>query len=126
MADVDVATEVKDPLRDAPAQVLASTFLDRFVRQQRLELCPQRDPFEQRARGVAPRRTGGENGIQVEVAVDKRRRDKALPGINFHVSWTIDPGLDGGDAAVRHGDVDGCVVARASRSADDQIDPGEA
>ena len=46
------------------------------------QLTPERDAFEQRARGVDPRQPVGERRVHVEVRIDEGRRDKITAGIN--------------------------------------------
>ncbi len=55
VADIDMATDGKQPLRDGKIAIAERPLLHSFRRQYRLQLAPQRDAFQKRARLVEPR-----------------------------------------------------------------------
>ena len=62
------------PLRRRPAHDLARALEDVLLGEARLQLAPDMDPLDQRAGLVPARPAGGERRVEVEVAVDERRR----------------------------------------------------
>src|SRR2546430_4685630 len=63
VANVDVAADEEDPVRDLPAEHLGNPALDVFDRQVLDPLTPDRDALEERAAEVVPRLANGEDGI---------------------------------------------------------------
>ena len=74
--DVGVRADEERSLRDRPAHDLARALEDVLLGEARLQLAPDVDALDQRARLVPARLPGGERRVEMEVAVDERRRDE--------------------------------------------------
>ena len=100
-----MAADGEQPLRDGEVAIAERALDDRLVRQMRLQLAPQRDAFEQRARQVEARLSERQGRVHVEVAVDEGRRHEAPMGVDRLARLGFEVGLDCGDAACGDGDV---------------------
>ena len=77
VADVDMGADREQAHRHRPVAIGERPLLHRLVRQQRLQLAPERDAFEQRARRVDARQAVGKRRVHVEMRVDEGRRHEA-------------------------------------------------
>ena len=122
VADVDVRAHRQQTLGDGEVAIAQRAFGDRLVGQQRLQLAPQRDAFEQGARLVEPRQAERQRRVHVEMAVDERRRDQPPLRLDDDARLGGDCGLDRDDAAVARGDVDSAAAVGQVRAADDEVE----
>ena len=95
--DVGVRADEQRALRDRPAHDLGRAVEDVLLRQRRLQLAPDVDALDQRAALVPARLAGGERRVEMQVAVDERRRDE--PALDSRSSRFASP-LDDEPAAV--------------------------
>ncbi|MPL92908.1 hypothetical protein SDC9_39032 [bioreactor metagenome] len=101
---VDMRADRQKPHRGRPVTI-GERALDHLLdRRLGAQLAPERDPLEQRARGVDPRRAIAERGIKVEMRVDEGRRHQAAGGVDHPACLGLDP-ADGGDGAALDADV---------------------
>jgi hypothetical protein len=82
VAHVDVRADRQQPLGHRPVAVAQRAFDQRLLRQLRLQLAPQRDAFEQRARYVEPRQPQAERRVHVEMRVDEGRAEQPALGVD--------------------------------------------
>ena len=82
VADVDVAADGEQALRHRPVAIGERALDQRLGGQQRLQLAPERDAFEQRAAGVDARQAVAERRVHVEVRIDEGRRDQQAAGVD--------------------------------------------
>jgi peptidoglycan/xylan/chitin deacetylase (PgdA/CDA1 family) len=81
VADVDVRSDQAGALGHFPADGLQRATLDVVVGERRLALGPGEDPLDERARLVEARLADGEDGVEVDVRVDQRRREQPARGV---------------------------------------------
>ena len=81
--DVGVRADEERPLRDRPAHDLARALEDVLLGEARLQLAPDVDALDQRAGLVPARPARGERRVEMEVAVDERRRDEACVRVDL-------------------------------------------
>ena len=112
VADVDVAADREQPLRHGEVAVAQRPLDHRLMRQQRLELAPERDALEQRAGLVQARQAERERRIHVEMDIDEGRRDE----IARRRRWSAPASPRDGAAPPR----------RCGRSADGDVEAGAA
>jgi hypothetical protein len=74
--DVGVRADEERALRDRPAHDLPRPFEDVLLGEARLQLAPDVDALDQRAGLVPARLAGRERRIEMQMAVDERRRDE--------------------------------------------------
>ena len=122
VADIHMGADRQKPVTDRPVAIFKRPFGQGFSGQVRLELAPQRDPLEQRARCVDARKAVGQGGIHVEVGIDERRRHQASAGVDFPRRLGPDPWCDFGDPVLVDGDVDAGSAVWQVGVADDQIE----
>src|SRR5207244_6529343 len=91
VANVDVAADEEDPVRDLPTEDLGDAALDVVDRQVLDPLTPDRDALEERAAEVVPGLSNGENGIQVDMRFDQGGREQAPPSVD-DIGWLGGPG----------------------------------
>ena len=82
VADVDMAADREQALRYRQVAVAQRPLDHRLVREERLQLAPERDAFEQRAGLVEARQAERQRRVHVEVAVDEGRRDEVAAGVD--------------------------------------------
>jgi len=104
VAGVHMGADGQQALGHRPVAVGEGALDERVGREQRLELAPQRDAFEQRAALVDARQAVAERGVHVEVRVDEMRRQQQAAGVERLGGGCIEAGRDFCDAAVLHGD----------------------
>ncbi len=103
---VDMSADRQETHADSPVAV-GDGAVDHFVhRGDVAQLPPQRDAFQERARGVYPRQAVGQRRVHVEMRVDEGRRDK-VPGRVDHLGrLRLQPAHGGnpvaGDADIGH------------------------
>ena len=133
VADVDVGADESSPLGDLPEDRLAGPRLHVLVGQRWLPLGPGEDPLDERARLVVARLADGQDGIEVDMGVDERRRQEPTLGVELDGLRPARRGedarrADGGDPIALDEDVDGiwaCPEGRVhAHAADDQAHPG--
>jgi hypothetical protein len=71
--------------------------------EQRLELAPQRNAFEQRAAFVDARQAVAQRGVHVEMRIDEVGRKQKALCIQLFVRRCVQARCDFGDAAALHG-----------------------
>ena len=76
VAGVDMAADGEQAHRHRPVAIGERAVAHGLMRQQRLQLAPQPDAFEQRARGIDARNAVGQRRIHVEMRIDEGRRDE--------------------------------------------------
>ena len=76
VAGVDMAADGEQAHRHRPVAIGERALAHGLMRQQRLQLAPQPDAFEQRARRVDARNAVGQRRIHVEMRIDEGRRDQ--------------------------------------------------
>ncbi|MDT4818852.1 hypothetical protein FQZ97_519530 [compost metagenome] len=103
VAGVHVRADRQQALGHGPVAVRERTFDERIGREQRLELAPQRDAFEQRAALVDARLAVAQRGVHVEMRVDEMRREQQALGVERLVRGCGQAGHDLGDAVVLYG-----------------------
>ena len=122
VADVDMAADREQALGHREVAIAQRALDHRLVREQRLQLAPQRDAFEQRARLVEARQAERERRVHVEMDVDERRRHEIAGGINDARSLGRDAALDRRDAPVGDRDIEAGAAVGQGRVADDQVE----
>ena len=100
IAGVDVAADREQALGHRPVAVGQGALDQRFGGEQRLQLAPEGDAFEQRAAGVDARQAVAERRVHVEVRVAERRRDEQPARRDRLVRRRREAGRDFDDAAV--------------------------
>ena len=76
VADVDMRADGEQALRHREVAIAERPLHHRLDGQQRLQLAPERDAFEQRAGLVHARQAERQRRVHVEMAVDEGRRDE--------------------------------------------------
>ena len=97
-----MAADGQQALRHGPIAVGQGAFHQRFKRQQGLQFAPQGNAFEQGAALVDAGQAVGQGGVQVEVRIDKRRRQQQTLGVHHLVGRRLPARLHFDDAAMRH------------------------
>src|ERR1700694_3906960 len=82
IADVDVATDEEDAVRDLPAQYSRHATLHVLDRQVLDPLAPDRDAFEEGTAEILARLADGEHGVEVDVRLDQGGREQVAPGVD--------------------------------------------
>ena len=117
--DVRVRANEERALRDRPADDLARALEDVLLGERRLQLAPDVDPLDQRARLVPARLARRERRVEMEVAVDERRRDEPALGVELSCASTSSVCADARQAAAFDREVDrrrrGRRAARSAR-----------
>jgi hypothetical protein len=90
IADVDVAADEAGALGDLPADRLTGAILDVLVGERGLPLGPGEDPLDERAGLVVARLADGQDGIQMNVRIDERRRQQPAAGVELPVAACLD------------------------------------
>src|SRR5260370_2037301 len=80
---IHVATNIECTLCYLPADLFECSMLDIFARQTRLPLAPNLDAFQQCSSRVVARLSNGEHGIEMNMCITERRRDKPASSINL-------------------------------------------
>jgi hypothetical protein len=101
VAHVDVRADREQPLGHGPVAVTQRALDDRLLREERLQLSPQRDAFEERAALVHARQSVRQRRIHVEVRVDERRREQVAAGVDHFRRGGIDARRHIDDAPAR-------------------------
>ena len=116
-----MAANELDAVGQLPAKDRANAFLD-VVDGQRLDaLSPDGDPLEQRSALVVARLAYGEDGVEVDVRLDQRRRHKRPAEVDDLARL----GLGLGDDPVAHADVPRFGLAGQARPAKEQVKHSE-
>ena len=121
VADVDMAADGADPLRHRHVAVGQRPLDHRLDRELRLELVPELDALEQRARAVEPRQAQGQRRVHVEVAVDEGRGDQPAGHVELVPAARVDLLPDRLDQAVGDQDVVALPAIGQVGAAKDQI-----
>ena len=103
IADVNMAANRQQPFGHRPVAVGQRALDQRLLRQQRLQLTPQRNAFEQRARLIHARQAVTQRGVHMEVGVDKRRAEQLALGIDELVRVGRQGRADFDNEAILHG-----------------------
>ena len=107
VADIDMRADRQQPARHRPIAIRQRPFGHRLFGQQRLQLAPQRNAFEQRAAGVDARQAVAERGVHVEVRIDERRAQQPAGAVFFErAGWHRQRRAYRRDAALLHQHVD--------------------
>ncbi len=93
-------------LRHGQVAIAQGAFHHRLGGQQRLQLPPERDPFQQRARHVQPRLAQAERRIHVKMRVDEGGRHQVPIGLDHHIGRGLDLRRHLYDRAIPAGDID--------------------
>jgi len=110
VAGIDMGADGEQAHGHRPVAIGKRTLLDGLVGQQRLELPPERNAFEQRARGVDARQPVGERRIHMEMRIDKGLADEIARRINDTAGFGVDTWLDCGDHLALDADIgDGSI-----------------
>ena len=118
--DVGVRADEERSLRDRPADDLARALEDVLLGEARLQLAPDVDALDQRARLVPARLAGCERRVEMEVAVDERSRDEPRFGVELLCGVDGERLADPRPAAVLGREIDEPAVEQA-RVAHDEI-----
>ena len=92
MRDVDVGTDEKESFGDRHPAIGIGPFVDAIGGEGLFVLLPELDPFEERSALVLADFLEAENGVEVEVTVDKRREEK----VSFAGKGARTGGFEGG------------------------------
>jgi hypothetical protein len=100
--------------QDAPPHILAA--------QTRLALTPDLDALQQRSTGIVARLANGQHSIQVNMRVDKRRREQAASGVDLAYGGGC-PKIrrDTRKTAILDREIDQSLAPMQTRVADEQI-----
>src|SRR6266700_197769 len=117
-----MATNVQRTLRYLPANLFQNPIPDIFTGQTRFALAPDLDTFQQRARRVVARLPHGEYGIQVNMGINKWRRDKPASGINL-ANGIIRGEFIGypGELTILYGDINKAFTAMKACMMDNKV-----
>ena len=124
VANVNMAAYRQQPLRHGPVAVGQRALDQGLVREQRFQLAPQRNAFEQRAAGVDARQTVGQRGVHVEMRVDERRGQQQALGVDGFVGWHLQAGSDLHNAPVLNADRDVAATIGQGSVGDQQVKHG--
>ena len=105
VADIDMGADGEQAHRHRPVAIGERAVAHRLMRQERLQFAPQRNAFQQRARGVDARNAVGERGVHVEMRIDEGRRDQIAMGVDRRAGGNVEFGLDGRDRLADDADV---------------------
>ncbi len=104
----------KQPHRDGPVAIGKRSFLHSLMGEQRLQLAPERDAFEQRAGRVDARDAVGERRVHVEMRIDEGRRDEAAGRVHHAARLCLDARLDRRDAVAGDADIRGPAIGQGA------------
>jgi hypothetical protein len=104
IAGVDVGADREQPAAHRPVAVGHRAVDQRLLREQGLQLAPQRDAFEQRARGIDARHAIAQRRVHMKVRIDKRRAEQLALRVDAFVRRGLQAGCDFHDTAVLHRD----------------------
>jgi hypothetical protein len=112
-----VRTDEPGALGDLPQDRLARPALDVIVRERGLPLGPRLDALDERAGLVVARLADGQDGVEVDVGIDQRRREEAARCVELAAAVRLDRagGLDLGDGLAVGSNVDERDVGARSR-----------
>ncbi len=122
VADVDMGTDGEQALRDGKVAIAERPLGHRLMGEERLQLAPQANAFEQGAGTVEPGQAKRQGRVHVEMAVDEGRGDQPAVRLDGTRGLGGDAGFDGGDAAAFAGDVDAGAAIGKRRVADDEVE----
>ena len=122
VADIDMGADREQPLADREVAIAERPLHHRLMGEERLELAPERDAFEQRARLVEPRQAERQRRIHVEMAVDEGRRHQPPAASIVRPRLAGDVRLDRGDLAAGAGDVDAGAPVGKGGVLDEEVD----
>jgi hypothetical protein len=125
VAHVHVRADGQQAAGHGPVAVGQRALDDGLLRELGLELAPQRDAFEQRARLVHPRQAVAERGVHVEMGVDEGRRDELAGGVDLLRGAGRQRRLHGHDAAGLDADVLPAAAVGQAAVADDEVEHGQ-
>ena len=118
---VRVGADEERALRRRPAHDLARALEDVLGREALLQLAPDVDPLDQRPRLVEARLARRERRVEVEVAVDERRRDEPAVRVELRVGVEPEARPDPRPAPALGREVDRAVAAGEARVADHEV-----
>ncbi|MNT35047.1 hypothetical protein D3C72_1710590 [compost metagenome] len=124
IAHVHMRADRQQPARHRPVAVGQRALDQRLLRQHRLELAPQRNAFEQRARLVHARQPVRQCGVHVEVRIDERRRHQVAGRIDLVGGVRGQCRLNRGDAARGNADIDAGAPVGQVAVPQDQVEHG--
>ena len=124
VADIDMAADREQALRDREIAIAQRALGDRLGRQQRLQLAPQRDAFEQGAGLVQPRQPQRQRRVHVEMDVDEGRRHQQALRVDGARRFAREAAFERRDLAVADADVELAPVGQGG-VADDQVEHGQ-
>ena len=102
VAHIDMGANGQQALGHRPVAIGHGALDQRLLREQGLEFAPQRNAFEQRARGVDARHAVAQRGVHVEMRVNKRRAEQLALRVQRLMRRGQQAGAYFGDAAVLH------------------------
>jgi hypothetical protein len=117
-----MAAHGQQPLRYGEVAVAQRAIDDSLLRQDGLQLAPQRDAFEERPRLVEPGQTERERRIHVEMAVHERRADEVACGIDLAAALNALKRLDRLYPTGRYPDVDAAAPVGQGGVPHDQVE----
>lgn len=124
VADVHMAANREQPLRHGHVAIGHRAIDQRLLGEVGFQFAPQRDAFEQGARGVQARQAERQRGIHMEVRVDERWRDQPAPRIDLLHALHRKARLDRREATVHDPDVDVSATVGKAGVADDEVHDG--
>jgi len=95
-------SRLEQSLGHRPVAIRQRAFDQRLLGQQRLELAPEGDAFEQRAALVDAWQAVAERRVHVEVRVAERRREQLAASVQRLVRGRLQAGRHFDNAAVQH------------------------
>ena len=119
---VHMAADRQKPLRHGKIAIAQRALGHGLRRQERLELPPERDPLQQRARYVHPRLAEAERGVHVEMRIDEGWRHQAPRGVDDLGRLRLDHGGNVDDAPVPDGDIHRAPPIGQERRAQQQVE----
>src|SRR5579862_9040763 len=108
-------------LRSRPANDLLRPLEDVLGSEALLELAPDVDALDQRARLVESRPAGRERRVEMEMTVDERRGDEPAGRIELDVGNELELGSDARPAAAVGGEIDERVAVERPRVSDHEV-----
>ena len=121
VADVDMGADGEQSLRDREVAIAQGALDHRLVRQEGLQLAPERDAFEERAGLVEARLAERERRVHMEMGIDERRRDEMAGGVQHRCCASVERGADGGDPSGANDDILAGAAVGQGGVADDQV-----
>ena len=121
VADIDVAAYGKQAHRHRPVAIGERPIAHGFMRQQRLQLAPQSDTFEQRAGGIDAGDTVGKRGVHMEVRIDEGWRDEIATRVDLAACRTLQFRLDRRDGLAGDADI-GNPAVRQRAAAHNEVE----